>query len=81
MVVAHGIFGILIIDHRHDVGLAPFGCWPVRMRAAMVVRALDVWTGQERWDDCQVLFAAMSPCGQGMAWKTSVMAKVETPKV
>jgi len=43
MFLAHGIFGILTIDHQRNVGLAPCGSWPFGVRAATVAHSFDVW--------------------------------------
>jgi hypothetical protein len=43
MFIAHGIFGILTIDHQRNVGLAPCGSWPFGVRAATVAHSFDVW--------------------------------------
>ena len=42
--LAHGNFGILIIDHRRGFGLAPWRCWPFALRAALIARRSGAWT-------------------------------------
>jgi hypothetical protein len=81
MFLAHGNFGILTIDHRGDVGLAPWR-WRVGVRATIVAcHSAAHGRFQDRRDDCLMLFAAMSPCWPRDGMGNHVMEKGETLKV